>query len=234
MKRNIWLLGLTVVACSTSTSPTAAVPSTTIPEYGAQPSPTPTNLSLTGRVVDDDNAVIAGATVTITTDTATGNAITDSQGSYRATTTFAQWTRGALAEKLGYESSYHDFLPRAGEASLNFRIRRSVSITAGALITLSVTPDDGDCAMPGIDLWPCRTVRVNATESGTLALNLVCPTALTCGAFLEVPGHGREVNSYAQLDTGSVQVAAGEEIVVQILFAADLHSPTITLKTSLH
>jgi hypothetical protein len=171
--------------------------------------------------------------VTITTDTATVTAITDSQGSYRATTTFAHWTRGALAEKQqGYESSYHDVSPRAGEASLNFRMRRPVRITAGALITLSVTPDAGDCAMPGIDVWPCRTVRVNATESGTLALNLACPTALTCGAFLEVPGREREVNSYAQLDSGLVQVTDGEEIVVQILFA-DLHSPTVTLKTSL-
>ncbi len=216
---SVGLLLLTAgLGCGTSSSPTPVVPT------AVTSSPAPTqSIIVQGTVVNEAGAPVIGGLLTFLTPAGQPKTVTDSIGHYQIGIAGGQ-NFGARAEMDGYESTYRDDYFTAGPGVLNFRLFRTLRVTAGDSVHVGITSDGSVCGFD--DEWLCRTVGVAIGGTGTLNVSVAGDDHSTLAA---VTTNQR----YYPLQM-SVPVAAGQEVSVQVLLPWSGTGGGVTLSTSIH
>jgi hypothetical protein len=124
----------------------------------------------------------------------------------------------ALAEELGHENHWRYLGPSfPEEITQNFHLYQVKRIAPGERVSVIVRSDDTAC---GFDCeWVCRTVRITASQAGTLKVTLVShsPQDQTgLEAYERVPA-GVPVRRRCCSAEVSLDVGAGAEVVANIL-----------------
>ena len=141
----------------------------------------PVAVNITGLVTDGNDVGVSGARIKINWPVP-GSTISDTTGAYSLALSVrppdpmrpsAWWgPTPVLAEKVGHEPDerYATLAPRT---PIDFRLYPIIRLTPGATVRLTVANDDPYCYEVRIfdgPAWPCRTVRITPTQTGTLML----------------------------------------------------------------
>jgi hypothetical protein len=223
-------------------------PSSTPPPATGTPSPStptpPTNgetFAVTGIVTDDRGAPISGAQVTMSHwlggRVYRPMVLTDASGQYAITFTSHPWTNtygraAARAEIVvdAYDWYWRNVLASGPQLVEDFRLHHLKRIAAGESISVSVTPDNGDCT--GWLYNPCGRLRVTVPIDGNLTVEAVRTQESAAFPQLEVcclDGNERYGNPV------TLRAAAGAEMWVEIgqSAAGATTGQTVIVKTSL-
>ena len=164
---------------------------------------------------------------------------TDASGFYRVELQAMRDTVGGvgsvLAEQPGHENHWRYLGPSIPqEITQNFHLYHVKRIAPGERVSVIVRPDDTACGFDGE--WVCRTVRITASQAGTLRVTLVShsPRDETGLEVYErvpagVPTRRRCCSAEVFLDVG-----AGAEVVANMMvWWTTTVSHSFTLNTSL-
>jgi hypothetical protein len=164
---------------------------------------------------------------------------TDAAGFYRVELEAMRDTVGGMgsarAEQPGHESHWRYLGPAfPQEITQDFHLYRLKRIAPGERVAVIVRPDDTSCGFDGE--WVCRTVRITASQAGTLRVTLAGSS----------PQDQTGLEVYERVDAGvpfrrrccssevSLEVGAGAEVVANILvWWTTRVSHSFTLDTSL-
>jgi len=182
-------------------------------------------MTITGTVVDESGAPAPGATVKIASNgVAFGTAVTDVGGRYSVTGPAIAYFWGT-ADKSGYETTLRDSYFTESPGVLNFRLFPSVRVAGGSSVHVAVTKDGSICGFD--DEWFCRIVRVTAGQSGSLAIDGTADDSSLQAAV-----------AIGTVDPGCCRapaaktVAAGDEVLVYVLFPWNGRVSGVTVRTS--
>ena len=190
------------------------------------PAPPPAFVTahLRGRVLEDGQAPVPGATVKVGGSPG-GSALTDTGGAFDIAVTINPQSRPlgfvwVNIDKPGYErslsgASFESFGAPSGiaDVSQDYRLYRIRTITAGAAVRLAVTPDDPWCGFEAE--WTCRIIRIRSPQAGTL---IVAATADDASGFGLVAS-GVYKYPFTLTPRLSIPVSAGQETSVDLLTA---------------
>ena len=126
---------------------------------------------ISGRVIDDENATVSNAHLTVW---GLGGSLlieSDASGSFDVTTPVWQYGVGIWVEKPGFERAAHlaKVQPSDDEVRRDLRLHRVLRVAAGTSLRMSINPDDSLC---GFDLeYLCRVVRITAASRGRIIVD---------------------------------------------------------------
>jgi hypothetical protein len=243
LRRVVMVLPLVLLtpACGNHAATAPTVP-TAIPAPTPTP-PSPSSIHVTGTVVDDADAPVPGATVTVTpwigAPATPGHfdppvsTVTDGVGSYSLA---VQSTRDAVGgighvriDKMGYETvSRWDFVvPPGAQVSANLRLSNVIRLAAGQSVLFTVHLDDpDDFDMDG--WWVGRRVRIAVPMNGVLTVDVQATPPIQGQTGLQVAGQ-----ACCALHA-SRPASAGTEVEADVLLHGDAKgSQTFVLNTSL-
>jgi protocatechuate 3,4-dioxygenase beta subunit len=193
---------------------------------------------LTGRVLDANTSTpISGATISIN---GRYQGTSDPAGSYSVTGGLDGGSLGnyTFASANGYETDYR-FIQTT---SRDFHLRPSQRITAGASISVTVSPTDTMCVnnvqddpfLYGPVVMVCRTVRVVTPSNGLLTVEAVSLDGSHPQVEAEAVNDGHCCTLENVGNPWSQQVTVGTEVIVNVEIPSNSATPqTFTLKTSM-
>lgn len=204
------------VGCGSSSAPSPATPTpVTATAAPAQ------SITMHGTVVNETGAPVAAGMVTFEMGFNQPKTVIDATGHYQIDIPAGQYFIGR-AETDGYESSFRGAYFEAGPDVLNFRVFRTLRVTAGDSAHVAITSDGSICGFD--DEWLCRTVHVSSTNAGILRLSVVGddPSML---ASVTTNQHYYPLNA-------ALPVVAGQDVDVQVLLPWSGPGGGVTLLTS--
>lgn len=192
------------------------------------PAPPPVFVTahLRGRVLEEGQLPVAGATVKVGGSPG-GSAVTDANGAFDIAVSINPQSRPlgfvfVNIEKPGYErslsgASFESFGSPSGiaDASQDYRLYRIRTITAGAAMRFAVAPDDPWCGFEGE--WSCRIIRIRALGAGTLIVEAIPDNASGFGLVVS----GVYTYPFTLTPRLSIPVGAGQETSVDLLTGFD-------------
>lgn len=207
------------------------VPTAPTPQAAEQPAPAPpaafATAHLRGRVLDEGQAPVAGATIRAG-GAPGGSAITDASGAFDIAVTINLQHRPlgfvfVNIEKAGYEASLSGASFASSESSSgiadvsqDYRLYRIRTIIAGAATRLVLEPDDPWCGLEAE--WSCRIIRIRSLRAGTLIVEAI-PDQDSGGIGLVVSG--RYEYPFTLTPRMSIPVSAGQDTAVDVLTRFD-------------
>jgi hypothetical protein len=182
---------------------------------------------VSGVATDEDGRPVAGATITIapwkfgespppivlTTDAA-GRYVAE----FEAMRDAVGGVGNSVAEQPGHETHRHYLGPAAPQdIAQNFHLYRVRRIAPGESVALTVRPDDPSCGID--DEWVCRTIRIVAQRTGTLAITLTShnPQDATGLEVIERVPPGGPFRPKCCSPEVTLSVAAGAEVIANVL-----------------
>ncbi len=185
----------------------------------------PVAVNVVGRVTDGSDIGVAGASIRIN-GPVLGSTISDATGAYSLALSVrppdpmrpgAWWGPVAvLAEKAGHEPDerYTTLAPRT---PIDFRLHPVIRLSPGATVHVAVANNDPYCDEVRIfngPAWPCRTVRITSTQTGTLMLDVEWDDdTAVLGLQVRDGGSGWPCCNAQQ----SNRVSAGMELLVDVV-----------------
>lgn len=216
---------LVAASCSGGDLPAAPTPP---PAASTPPPPPPVFVTahLRGRVLEEGEVPVAGATVKATGNP--GSAITDASGAFDIALSINLQSRPlgfvyVYIDKPGYErslsgASFASFGSPSGiaDVSQDYRLYRIRTIAAGAATRLAVASEDPWC---GIEAeWSCRIIRIKSLQAGTLIVEAIPHHASTHFGLVLSNAYQYPFTLTPRL---SIPVIAGQETPVDLLLRFD-------------
>ncbi len=222
--RTLILVACVASACGGNTR----TPNPTSPSPSLQPTPSPqVSATITGTVIDEAGAPVSGATVTLSGASMAAtpsSVVTDAAGHYGVTVQDSLGY-GGHADKAGFETSWRDSYFEAGPYVLNFRLFRTLIMTDTDSVHLTVTTDGSVCGID--DDWWCRSVRVNASHTGTLTVDAI-PDDLGLHPLVAIGPMGLCCSA-----PSSIAVASGDQVTVYLHLPWSEPGGRVMLRTSI-